>query len=143
MPIPLPNITKLNAVVGEQKSKNCSPESQERIAQGAARRAAKIWVKFAPTYRIQGVKLSELMQRPKNRQEDIDDANSTILRMHDIQPDTCSARFVDDESGKTLVCDFSHRMPATSKAQPNEQGKVEAKGDAKSPPQVSGHFLNK
>ena len=31
--------------------------------------------------------------------------------MECLQADACSAKFVDDESGETLVCVFSHRVP--------------------------------
>ena len=70
-----------------------------------------MWLKFAPTYKIPGVKLSELNKRPKNHKDDIKAANATISRMAKLSADACSARFVDDESGETLACVFSHRLP--------------------------------
>ena len=60
------------------------------------------------------------MRRPKNRQDDIDDADAMILRMRDLQADACSARFVDDESGKTLVCVFARRTSSMSKVAPQK-----------------------
>ena len=119
-PIPLPKITRFNTVSGPRNAKNRSLESQEKSAQKGSMRAARVWAECTPTYRIPRIKLSELMHRPKNRPDDINNADAMILRMRGSQADACSARFVDDESGETLVCVFSHRTPATSNIAPQK-----------------------
>ena len=97
------------------KSKNRSATAQQKRGQGSWRHSIDMWLKFAPTYKIPGVKLSELNKQPKNRKDDIKAANTTISQMAKLSADACSARFVDDESGETLACVFSHRLPTDTK----------------------------
>ena len=68
-----------------------------------------MWLQHAPTYKIRGARLSQLKKRPKNRKEDIQIADATIREMQHLPADACSARFIDEKSGKTLVCVFSYR----------------------------------
>jgi len=117
-------------MVGNRRAAGRSPETQEKTARIAAQNSANRWLKFAPSYRIPGVKLSELKRRKKNREEDIDAANDSIARMEDVEPDACSAKFVDDETGETLVCVFSHRAPGPSQIAPEEEKKGQEKEDA-------------
>jgi len=44
--------------------------------------------------------------------------------MERLPADAASARFVDDESGETLVCVFSHRAPAETDAIAVAEGKT-------------------
>jgi len=120
-------------VVGGKRAANRSAQSQEKIARNDAQTSANRWLKYAPSYRIPGVKLSELMRRPKNRKQDIDAANDSIARMENVEPDACSAKFVDDETGEPLVCVFSHRAPGTMQITPEEEKKGKEKEDSHMP----------
>ena len=83
------------------------------MAEVDAIHSTRMWLKHAPTYKIRGANLSRLMKRPKNNQKDIDAANAVVAQMEDAPADACSAKFVN-ETGKMLVCVFSHRGPAGS-----------------------------
>lgn len=110
-PVPQPAVVTLDTIVGGEKSTNRSPNAQEKIAGGNARHAADMWLRYAPTYAIHGLNLSRLMKRPKNRKNDIEAAQHRHCPDEEMPADACSARFMDEKSGKTLVCVFSHRAP--------------------------------
>jgi len=116
-------------MVSSKKAANRSPETQEKDVATAAQKAANNWLKFAPTYQIPHIKLSQLMQRPKNSLPDIAAADATILKMQDIRPDACSARFVDSECRDTLVCVFSHRLPPAGEIAPEKRAHSEAQAE--------------
>jgi len=97
--------------VGGAKRGERSQKAQEVRLKAKAERAAGQWLKSSPRYRIPGTNLSELKKRGKNLEEDISAANTVIARMQSWPADASSARLVDDESGETLVCIFSHRLP--------------------------------
>ncbi|EDR13518.1 uncharacterized protein LACBIDRAFT_322506 [Laccaria bicolor S238N-H82] len=120
-PVPLPNIDELNPTVGRQRAENCSSESQEKVAIASAERSANLWLKYAPTYTLSRITLTDLMERTKNCDKDVDKANTIISGMQDLEADACSAKFMD-KTGKTLACVFSHRT------QMNDQATVERKG---------------
>lgn len=121
-PVPHPNVDKLNASAGGNKKEVRSEEALEKRGRVKAERAAQLWLKYAPCYRIAGVQLSELEKRGKNLDDDIDIANATITRMQSWPADACSARLVDDDSGETLVCVFSHRLPNEADVLPLADG---------------------
>lgn len=121
-PVPRPNVDKLNASAGGNKKEVRSEEALEKRERVKAGKAAQRWLKYAPCYRIPGVKLSELEKRGKNLDDDIKIANATITRMQSWLADACSARLVDDDSGETLVCVFSHRLPNEADALPMADG---------------------
>jgi hypothetical protein len=110
--VPLSNINEFTALVGQRRTDHHSLGWQEKTAELSAERAADQWLKYAPTYTLSNVKLIQLMQRPKNCEKDISKANTVILEMQDTEADACSTKFMDN-SGKTLVCVFSHRALAT------------------------------
>lgn len=113
-----------------KKAKNCSSKKQELFAEREAEKSAERWKQYAPTFRLSEIKLSELCKRPKNAKKDIEAANTTILRMSNIQPDACSMRLVDSD-GKTMIAVFSHRMSPDGK-----------KEDSKLKVFFSPHFSN-
>jgi len=121
-PVPHPNVDKLNASAGGNKKEVRSEKALEKGRRVKVERAAQLWLKYAPCYRIAGVQLSELEKRGKNLDDDIDIANATITRMQSWPADACSARLVDDDSGETLVCVFSHRLPNEADVLPMADG---------------------
>jgi hypothetical protein len=75
-----------------------------------------------PTYKIQGVRLSQLKKCPKNCEKDIQIADATMHEMQHLPANACSARFIDEKSGKTLVCVLSYRAPLENGGNTAEPG---------------------
>ncbi|EDR05450.1 uncharacterized protein LACBIDRAFT_329738 [Laccaria bicolor S238N-H82] len=123
-PVPLPNIDELNPAVGRRRAENRSSESQEKAVIASAERSANLWLKYAPTYTLSHVAFTELMERTKNCDEDVDQANTIISGMQDLEADACSAKFVD-KTGKTLACVFSHRTETNDQATAERKGRGE------------------
>jgi len=111
MAIPHPNIDRLNSSVGGEKREERSLKAQEIRLKAKAERAAGQWLKSSPCYRIPGTNLSKLKKHGKNLKEDITAANTIIAHMQSWPANASSARLVDNKSGETLVCIFSHRLP--------------------------------
>lgn len=122
--MPLPNIDELNPAVGRRRAENRSSESQEKAVIASAERSANLWLKYAPTYTLSHVAFTELMERTKNCDEDVDQANTIISGMQDLEADACSAKFVD-KTGKTLACVFSHRTETNDQATAERKGRGE------------------
>ncbi|EDR01426.1 uncharacterized protein LACBIDRAFT_333307 [Laccaria bicolor S238N-H82] len=93
----------------------------EKAAIASAERSANLWLKYAPTYTLSCITLTDLMEQTKNCDKDVDKANTIISGMQDLKADACSAKFMD-KTGKTLACVFSHRT------QMNDQATAERKG---------------
>jgi hypothetical protein len=128
-PVPAPKIDKFTTTVSSKKAKNRLLEKQEKDAATAAQKSADNWLRFAPTFRIPHLKLSQLMRRPKNSPPDVAAADAAILKMQDIRPDACSARLVDSDHGDTLVCIFSHRLLPAGEIAPEKKTNSEAQSE--------------
>jgi hypothetical protein len=71
---------------------------------------ANLWRKNVPTFRVQGVFLSELDKRTKNNKKDIAALDKVIEGMKDTPADACSGIWQDEE-GNTLLAAFAHQAP--------------------------------
>jgi hypothetical protein len=122
-PVPAPKIADFNPILSRKKAKNRSSKKQEKYVEEKTEKSIEHWLRYAPTFRLPNIQLSELAGRSKNAENDIDAANTTILQMNSLQPDACSMRLVDGE-GKTMVCVFSHRMQSDEKKEGSSEDEV-------------------
>jgi hypothetical protein len=106
--VPKPAITTLTPALSVKKSGKRSATKQRGELRSNARRLATLWKKNVPTFRIQGIFLSELDKRTKNDKQDIAALNKVIERMTDIPADACSGIWQDEE-GQTLLAAFAHQ----------------------------------
>ena len=103
-PVPKPAITTLTPALCVKKSAKRSPVKQRAELVSNSRRLASLWKKNVPTFRVQGVFLSELDKR------DIAALDKVIERMKDTPADACSGIWQDEE-GETLLAAFAHQVP--------------------------------
>lgn len=105
-------------MVSGKKAKNRSVKKQEDSVEEKAKKSAENWLRYAPTFQLPNIRLSELQRRPKNASKDVAAANAAVQQMKGLQPDACSMRLVDNE-GKLMVCVFSHRLLPDKKKEDN------------------------
>ena len=110
-------------MLSRKKAKNRSAKKQEMSVEENAQKSAERWLRYAPTFQLPDTQLSELQLRPKNAVKGIAAANAIIQQMKGLKSDACSMRLVDNE-GETMVCVFSHRLPALpeGKKEDNPEG---------------------
>ena len=86
----------------------------ERNAFKGAKRMTRLWERCAPTFRVKGVKLEELLERSKNNETDISAMNEIIEDMKSGAADECSGKW-QDEDGNLLFVSFANRIISEGK----------------------------
>lgn len=95
-------------------SKVKSPGKVKHDALKDAKRMTQLWEQHAPTFRVKGVKLKELLERSKNNELDISAMDEVIEDMESGAAHECSGKWQDEE-GNLLFIAFANRILSEGK----------------------------
>jgi len=112
-PVPAPVLDHLTPIVNGNDSRRSEAKQVERTTRSSGFMATK-WDAGATKYRVAGVKLTDLRNRPKNRPADIASAQKVIDGMKAQQADACSGAWYDEDYN-LLIAVFAARFPITAK----------------------------
>jgi len=111
-PVPPADTPKLNSFMGPSKDHRSDQSKLEDFV-ASAERVARHWSQNAPTFRIEGVKLSALKERKRNSKADIQEADVKIEAMKGQSAYACSGRFLDEDN-VLLAAVFAHNFRSTT-----------------------------
>lgn len=89
-------------------------QRKKAMLQKTAAHTTRHWSRSTPTFRIPGVKIKELADRPKPCKVDKAHSGEVMEEMMDWESNAFSAKFAD-EDGKLLAAYFSNRIRSTDK----------------------------